>query len=141
MAETETKEKTVDQVKALAAEGKNAQEIAKALGKTPATVYNHMRNLGLGHGKRGRPKKSDAEKAKTQEAKGEVKTRPRPGSKTETTKSKPGPKPKVPADSNGHDATATAERFPKVAQAIEAELVEARSRVATLEGMLAAFSG
>lgn len=138
MAETETKEKTRDQVKALAGEGKNAQEIAEALGKTPATVYNHLRNLGLGHGKRGRPKGS----GKTEgESKTEVKTRPRPGSKTETAKAKPGPKPKpIPASSNGHDATASA-RFPKIAEAIEAELVEARSKVATLEGMLASFSG
>src|SRR3954454_17493075 len=106
---TETKDRTKDQVKALHAEGKSAKEIAEALGKTPATIYNHLRGLGLGQGKRGRPRKTDAEKAEG--SKTPVTPRPRRGSK-----GKPGPKASTPS-TNGHDAS-VADRFPKIKAAV-----------------------
>lgn len=128
-------ESTKDQVIALHKDGKSAKEIAEALGKTTATVYNHMRNAGLGTGKRGRPRKSDAEKAKATETKSEtksegVKTRPRPGSKAA-----PAEKVTAKASTNGHDEA----RFPVVRQAIEAQLATARRDVTVLEGMLASM--
>lgn len=130
-------ESTKDQVIALHKDGKSAKEIAEALGKTTATVYNHMRNAGLGTGKRGRPRKSDAEKAKATEAKSDtkaqsegVKTRPRPGSKAA-----PAEKVTAKASTNGHDEA----RFPVVRQAIEAQLATARRDVTVLEGMLASM--
>ncbi len=55
-------ESTRGQVEILAKEGKTAKEIADALGKTPATIYNHLRNLGIApEGKRGRPRKNPDE--------------------------------------------------------------------------------
>jgi transposase len=61
MAESDIKfeGKTREQVKAMAAEGKSAKEIAEALGKTPATIYSHLRNLNATPRKRGRPRKTE----------------------------------------------------------------------------------
>lgn len=118
---TPFKAKTKDQVAAMAKEGKSAAEIAEALGKTQATVYSHLRNLGVGPKRgRGRPRKSDAEKAETTDAKSETKaTRARPGAK-------------APADSNGHAPTTGDLR-----KTVEALIKAKQTELSKLEKVLA----
>lgn len=109
---------TKDQVRELVDKGKSAKEIAETLGKTPATVYVHIRNIKAERGdktpaKRGRPPKLQSQ-----------------GSESKPEASKP--KPASTAKDNGHDAS----RFPKVRAAVEQELADARRTVTVLEKML-----
>lgn len=117
MADTAEKTKTKEQVKAMLADGKSVKEIAEKLNKTPATIYVHQRNLKAESGdktpaRRGRPPKL------TQKSDGDSKT-----AESKVTSPK--------ASTNGNSA-----RFPKIQEAIEAELKDARARVTVLEKML-----
>lgn len=124
MAEATFKATTKDQVKAMAADGKSAQEIAEALGKTPATIYNHLRNLGVApKGKRGRPRKSEdgAQPAKAA-------TRKRPSPKTRTA-------PQT-ASRNGHSEVLLPELRDQVKDAIQKrqrEITRLEKVLSTLE--------
>lgn len=114
--------KTREQVEALHAEGKTPAEIAEALGKSKANIYVHLRNIAKDAGepprKRGRPP------ALNKDGETPEKTPKAPSA----TKAKP--------SSNGHDKAKSEARFPHIRAAIEEELKEARSKVATLEKML-----
>jgi hypothetical protein len=118
---------TKEQVAELMDKGLEAKEIAEKLGKTPATIYVHLRNIKLDRGfkvqaKRGRPPKAKVE--------GETpKTDSKPRARPPTAKANGGEKA---AGTNGHVAES---RFPAIKAAVEKELKEARSRVAVLEKM------
>lgn len=130
-----TAEKTTrEQVEELYDKGvTEAKDIAEKIDKTPATVYVHLRNIAKERGekprKRGRPPKVQTE--------GESTTKPTPrkapprAGKGKAEKAAPASD----ASSNGHSA----DEFPQVKTAIEAELSSHRRAVAKLERMLAAF--
>jgi predicted transcriptional regulator len=130
---------TKEQVAQLLDKGMEAKDIAEKLGKTKATIYNHIANIRKDRGdttprKRGRPPKAQSE-SKTAPKPTGTSTRQRPpvGDKPKPT---PAETPKPTAKDNGHDA----HRFPKVRAAIEAELADARRNVTVLEKMLEAVA-
>jgi uncharacterized protein YjcR len=143
---TDTKS-TREQVEELMNKGMEAKEIAEKTGKTPATVYVHIRNINAERGVkprgRGRPPKvqTDGEsKPATRKAP------PKSDSKSDEAPKKRGRPPgsgkksagSPQAADNGHH-TSAADRFPAIKAAIESELSDKRREVQTLEGMLAAI--
>jgi hypothetical protein len=129
---------TKEQVKELLAKNKSAKEIAEALDKTPATIYNHIANIRKESGdttprKRGRPPKVATEGDAPKEEATPAAARPRPG-KAAPVKTEAKQTVTPTAKSNGHDTS----RFPVIRAAIEQELSEARSKVVVLEKMLEA---
>jgi transposase-like protein len=137
---------TKAQVAELLDQGMAAKDIAEQLGKTPATVYNHIANIRKDRGdttprKRGRPPKNQNDETPKADSKSGTRQRPPVGGKpaaapaTEKVpvagKSAAAPKADSASNGNGHVS-----RFPVVHAAIEQELTEARKRVVVLEKML-----
>jgi transposase len=127
--------KTREQVAKLAAEGKNAKEIAEATGKTLATVYSHLRKINPdAPRKRGRPRKDEAEKrAAATQAKAAKATGTKPAPARKST-------PKATTNGNGHanvDLSDLRSEIEGMIEAKRAEVAAKQAEVARLKEMLA----